>query len=93
MERAGEQLLAGARLAADQHREVAKGRDPRRLIQRLPQCGTGSDDGLEPGRPALRVGEATGLDPASCLASQPLQEAAQQIEIVRQSGAGARHPS
>src|SRR6185437_4148533 len=84
VDRAGQELLAGARLAADQDGDVPVRRHPGPLIQRLAKGGAPAEDGLEPHRGALRLGEARGLAPALRFAGLALERPAQDIEIVGQ---------
>ena len=64
MNRPGEQLLSGSGLPADQHGDVPVRRDPRSLLQALPQRRAATENGLESVRAALHLGEFPGFDPA-----------------------------
>src|SRR5262249_15798227 len=57
VQRARHELLAGAALAAHQHRHHRR-RDEQRALERRPQPGILADDGAERRRPPLRVAPA-----------------------------------
>jgi hypothetical protein len=80
----GQQLLAGAGLTTDQHRQVAVRRHPGGLLQGSPERLAATEDRLKPARLPLPLGEPARLDPTLDPVRLPLQPPAQEIEVARQ---------
>ena len=81
---AGEQLLAGAGLAADEHGDIAVAGDPGGLAERLLQDRAPAENRVEAAGPPFDVREAARLAPLPSLAGFPLQRPPEQTEILRE---------
>ena len=82
--RARQQLLAGAGLAGDQHRDAAVPGDPPGLVQRPPHRLAVADDRREAARRAFSGGETAALARAPPFPALPLQRPAQRVQIRRE---------